>query len=97
MTDGGWRVLGRGSFGVLCCGAGPGTKGTSSGNGNSHGRSIYTWPNGERIVRLGCRDRGVEAAGRGRARAGVRARRVRPGKACERALLQRALSVWVRV
>jgi hypothetical protein len=30
VTDGGLRVLGRGSFGVLCCGVGAGTKGTSS-------------------------------------------------------------------
>jgi hypothetical protein len=29
-TDGGLRVLGRGSFGVLCCGVGAGTKGTSA-------------------------------------------------------------------
>jgi hypothetical protein len=27
VTDGGLRVLGRGSFGVLCCGVGAGTKG----------------------------------------------------------------------
>jgi hypothetical protein len=30
VTDGGLRVLGRGSFGVLCCGVGAGTKGTSA-------------------------------------------------------------------
>jgi hypothetical protein len=28
VTDEGLRVLGRGSFGVLCCGVGAGTKGT---------------------------------------------------------------------
>ncbi len=30
VTDGGLRVVGRGSFGVLCCGVGAGTKGTTS-------------------------------------------------------------------
>jgi hypothetical protein len=30
VTDGGLRVLGRGSFGVLCCGVGAGTKGTTA-------------------------------------------------------------------
>ncbi len=30
MTCGGWRVLGRGSFGVLCDGVGADLKGTSS-------------------------------------------------------------------
>jgi hypothetical protein len=30
MTDEGLRVLGRGSFGVLCCGVGAGTKGTGA-------------------------------------------------------------------
>jgi hypothetical protein len=30
VTDGGLRVLGRGSVGVLCCGVGAGTKGTGS-------------------------------------------------------------------
>jgi hypothetical protein len=29
-TDGGLRVLGRGSFGALCCGVRPDTKGTSA-------------------------------------------------------------------
>ncbi len=30
MTDGGLRVLGRGSFGVLCCGVGADTKGITA-------------------------------------------------------------------
>jgi hypothetical protein len=30
VTDGGSRVLGRGSVGLLCCGVGAGTKGTSA-------------------------------------------------------------------
>ena len=30
MTDGGLRVLGRGSFGVLCCGVGADMKGTGA-------------------------------------------------------------------
>jgi hypothetical protein len=30
VTDGGLRVRGRGSFGVLCCGVGTGTKGTGA-------------------------------------------------------------------
>jgi hypothetical protein len=30
VTDGGLRVLGRGSYGALCCGVGAGTKGTGA-------------------------------------------------------------------
>jgi hypothetical protein len=52
-------------------------------NGKMHGRGIYTYyADGSRSVRRGYRDRGVAAAGRGRARAGVRARRAQPGEGC---------------
>ena len=64
--------------GVLCC-HGVRYEGEWR-NGNKHGRGTRTWADGAWSVRRGCRDRGVAAAGRNRALAGVRARRVRPGE-----------------
>jgi hypothetical protein len=48
-------------------------------NDKVHGRGIFTRADGHRLVRRGCGGRGVAAAGRCRARAGVR---VRQGEGC---------------
>ncbi len=47
VTDGGLRVLGRGSFGVSCC-DGDRYEGDFI-DGKKHGRGIYTFPNGNRF------------------------------------------------
>jgi hypothetical protein len=80
MTDGGLRVVERGYFGVLCCGVGAGTKGTGA-TAKRPGEASSPGPTEPREWG-GYLGRGVAAAGRGRARAGVRARRVRPGERC---------------
>ncbi len=47
VTDGGLRVLGRGSFGVLCWRGGGRYEGEYR-DGQKNGRGIYTYPDGAR-------------------------------------------------